>query len=225
VLFAQENPTFKLTSSSGEVYLTNKFRTSNERVDFVDVNGVTMSIKNADILSMREVIPNWRYFEFGKKEFTDFVAVDVDSLSSEELFKTSINWIKETYKNPDKVIKTTIDNSKIRFEGFKENAIRMRILGMTYYYGGTYTIEISFKDGKYKFDPISLTYYTPPSQYAAGGDSSVTLGSTAGLFNEKGEIIKAWRYLPVDVEDLFNDLNISLFKYIKSSKTTNNNDW
>tara|TARA_R110000868_G_scaffold81814_3_gene231362 strand:+ start:1723 stop:2025 length:303 start_codon:yes stop_codon:yes gene_type:complete len=65
--------------------------------------------------------------------------------------------IKENFKRPSDVIKTTIRNEKIRFEGLSENAIcfgpnRTRCTGLTY------LIELDFKEGKFKFTPLNLSY-------------------------------------------------------------------
>jgi len=138
---AQEK-TYRIITSKGDVIYTKKMRDADTRLDVETIDGKIFSFKKGEIISVREEIPNWNYFEFGKEEFTDYVVVKVDSLNQEELFKKAINWIKDTYKNPDEVINTTIDNSKVRIEGFKEVAIQLKALGMSSFYGGTYSIEI-----------------------------------------------------------------------------------
>lgn len=172
---------------------------------------------------------------FSQVEFTynqegltpEFVVVELDSLSQEKVFQSSINWIKETYKNPDEVIKTTINNEKVRFEGYKENLFCIETLGMNTCYSGTYTIEVEFKDNKYKFSPLSIEYRVPASQYTAGGKYSINFKDGSGYYNRKGIIKSSQKNIPPSIENLFNDLNKSLKNYLEQSTTESegSDDW
>lgn len=61
----------------------------------------------------------------GQEKFTynengltpEYLVDEADGKTQQEIYTKSLNWVKETYKNPDEVIKTTIENEKIRFEG------------------------------------------------------------------------------------------------------------
>jgi hypothetical protein len=64
------------------------------------------------------------------------------------------NWVQETYKTPDKVLKANIVNEKIRVDGFVKDAWWYKSLGVTFFYDMEYTIEISFKDNRYRFEYI-----------------------------------------------------------------------
>ncbi|WP_292889154.1 hypothetical protein [Nonlabens sp.] len=67
----------------------------------------------------------------------------MNSLKQNELLTKTINWIKETYNNPDEVIKKSIDNEKVRFKGFKDNLVcSCQSRGMVYCHSGLYTIGI-----------------------------------------------------------------------------------
>ena len=147
-----------------------------------------------------------------------YLVVEIDSLSKNELFKKSINWIKETYKNPDKVIKTTIDNEKVRFEGFKSNDICINN-GMICY-DVLYTIEVAFKDNKYKFTPISL-------EFGVGSMTPIDLADGNSLFyNKKGYLKKMYKTVPNSIDNLFNELNKSLEKYLTTeTKNSESDDW
>jgi hypothetical protein len=48
-----------------------------------------------------------------------FVVVEIDSLNAAEVYLKTLGWIKETYKNPDEVIKANFENEKIRLDGFQ----------------------------------------------------------------------------------------------------------
>ena len=77
------------------------------------------------------------------------IVVITDSIKATELYKKTLNWVQETYKNPEKVLKAKIENEKIRIEGFTDNAWWYKYLGATQIFGMEYSLEISFKDGKY----------------------------------------------------------------------------
>ncbi|MFV0531950.1 MAG: hypothetical protein ACK5MD_11005 [Flavobacteriales bacterium] len=164
-------------------------------------------------------------FTFDKNGLTDFVVVKTDSgLTQNYLFEKTINWVKERYKNPDAVFKSFIDNEKIRIEGFSEDLICYIHLGLYNCYSATYSITISFKDGRYKFDPVSLYYHIPVSEYyPTGGIVNIYLNSSNSSFYKKnGKIRSSYRSIPGEIEWLFNRLNNNLKEYIE---TDGDNDW
>ncbi|WP_417619839.1 DUF4468 domain-containing protein [Oceanihabitans sediminis] len=167
-------------------------------------------------------------FIYNQKGLTpNYLVVEIDSLNKEQLFQKSINWIKETYKNPDEVIKTTINNEKVRFEGFESNLICVNSLGIHYCYYALYTIEIEFKDNKYKFTPLNLEYRVPASEYTPGGMKTINFSDGSAYYNKKGKLRRMYKSIPTTVEALFNDLNKSLSNYLISeqlSKESNESD-
>ena len=71
-----------------------------------------------------------------------------------------------------------------------------------------------------------MSYYLPPSQYSAGGDFPVYLGSVNGMYNKKGKLRKMFKTFPSEIEDIFNDLNQSLKKYVSNKKSdADKDDW
>lgn len=146
-----------------------------------------------------------------------FLVNTIDSLNQKSLFKKSINWIKETYKNPDEVINTTIENEKIRFTGVKANYFCL--------YGCMdvrYTIELSFKDGRYKFEPISFEKYLSQS----GWETLDLNHGSDRYYNKKGELPKKYNYrkIPYYVTSLFLELNLSLNNYLSNNQSVKDND-
>lgn len=118
----------------------------------------------------------------------------------------------------------TIDNEKVRFEGFKDNLICTNTLGMISCYYALYTIEIEFKDNRYKFTPVNLEYRVPASQYYAGGMVSINFGDGSAYYNNKGKLRKSQETFPSSIEGLFNELNADLEKYLLLDKEDNNTD-
>lgn len=166
------------------------------------------------------------------KGMTDFVVMDVAGKNSPEIYKKIIEWIKITYKNPDKVILSTIDNEYVRFEGFSSAfySINIPLMGKSYQ-DTKYQIEIYIKDGKYKFDIIGMENYTSPSQYSRGGWSNNVLfnGNVDKEFLEKsiykkdGTLRSIWKNIN-DVPAYFNDLNKSILEGMSSS-VKKNDSW
>jgi len=155
-------------------------------------------------------------FKFTKDGFTDYVIGTVPNKTASELYKKTIDWINITYKNPKEVIKGQIENEYIRIEGFKSSMLCKKILGSNICENGRYQIEISFKDGKYKFDVISLETYVNASQYNSGGWYPVELTNTSYAYKESGELKPMFKNYPNQIESTFNSLNNEFKKILES---------
>lgn len=159
-----------------------------------------------------------------ERGMTDFIVIPIQGKPAPEIYKKVIEWIKVTYKNPDKVILSTIENEYVRFEGSSESlySLNMGMLGV-HYQNTKYQIEISIKDDKYKFDIISMQNYTNPSQYTTGGwnENVIFNGNTpkenlSMFYKKDGSFKSLWKNLPL-VPPYFNDLNKSLLESIVST--------
>jgi hypothetical protein len=156
-------------------------------------------------------------FKFTKDGFTDFVVIPVQNKTQAELYKKALDWVSVTYKNPKEVIKAQIENDYIRIEGFKSSMLCIKTLGMLSCSDARYQIEISFKDGKYKFDLTKLEQYIAPSQYTvSSGWSEVGLVSTSVYYKENGNLKGVFKLYPSAIETEFNLLNTSLKDFLKS---------
>ncbi len=166
------------------------------------------------------------------KGMTDFIVVNVESKSATEIYKKVIEWIKVTYKNPDKVILSTIENEYVRFEGSSSAVYPVNVPLMGKSYQDTkYQIEISIKDGKYKFDLIGMENYISPSQYSRGGWTPNTLFDKnvdkeyldKFIYKKDGTLRSYYKYIN-DVPVYFNDLNKSLVESITAA-VKKNDSW
>src|SRR5690606_1935870 len=101
-----------------------------------------------------------------------------------KIYNKAINWVQETYKNPDKVLKANITNEKIRIDGFANGAWWYKTLGITSNMDMEYTLEISFKDGKYRFEYIIGQFFL------SSGEKALYNYST--FFKKDGEIRKMY---------------------------------
>lgn len=150
----------------------------------------------------------------------EYLVIEIGGKTQKEIFQKTINWLKETYKNPDEVIKTTIDNEKIRFEGVDMDLMCHSALGSTFCYNTTYIIEIEFKEGKYKFAPLSITYRIPASQYSQSMIETIDFSNGEKYYNRKGNLRGRTKTVPASVEILLNGLNQNLTNYITEKSST-----
>ena len=151
-------------------------------------------------------------FEYGTQGLNPYVIVVVNGLNQQDIYNKTINWVKSTWQNPDKVIKMTIPNEKIRIEGF-DRLLTVRKISMNM----GYTIEISIKDGKLKFDVPSLL---------AAPDGVPTGYNYRELPNFKTDekMLKNFGNSAVNIENHFNILVKKLSDYIVGSKNPKD-DW
>lgn len=159
-----------------------------------------------------------------EKGMTDYIVTKVENKSSAEIYNKIIEWIKVTYKNPDKVILSTIENEYIRFEG----------ISLISNINCKYQIEISIKEGRYKFDLIGLDVYVDANQMgipvgwselkAVNFITNSPKESIEPMFKKDGSF-KGWcKYTP-DFPIYFNGLNKSVNDYILSVVKKSDEGW
>ncbi len=144
----------------------------------------------------------------------NYIVVNVDSLSQSELYKKSNNWIKNYYQNPDEVIDTKSENDFVRFTGIKQSAFKIGKL----YIDVKYTIKVSFRDGKYKFEPI-MAEYQPVSEYRTGW-LAFDLENGSDYF-KNGKPIEKFKAYTTEITKIFDELNVSMHSSINSK----DDDW
>ena len=147
-----------------------------------------------------------------------------------ELYDKAINWVNETYKNPEEVIKGKVDSDYLRLEGFTSNLTKSSTLGMTSYYDVRYTVKLNFKDDRFKYEITKMEYNQPPSQYSAGGWFSLMANNEVGYktANRKGKAKKDGVANFNAIKSYFENLGISIKDYMQkndASKTKSDEDW
>ena len=158
-------------------------------------------------------------FKFSKEGFTDYVVTEVPGKTQSELYKKAIDWVAVTYKNPKEVIKAQIENDYIRITGVSDNLLLFNAMGKKYY-SADYTIEISFKDGKYKFDVTSVNLL------GTNSEPKMELQNMNEYYKSNGEIKSTYKYFPDTFPKFFNDLNKELEAFLKSDAIpSKKNDW
>lgn len=176
-------------------------------------------------------------FTFTKNGFTDFVVTKCENKTQSEIYKKCIEWIVFTYKKPEAVTQAKIENEYIRIEGIRESLI----CDNSSLYGkicrdGKYTLEISFKDGKYKFEVIKIEKFLEATNNRTGTNYPdrwypiETKPSDPNYYiytkgKHKGEIYKEFIYYN-EIAIYLNELNKQLFDFVISKDIpSKKNDW
>jgi hypothetical protein len=150
------------------------------------------------------------------KGMTDFIVTPIQSKTSSEIYAKIVDWIKLTYKNPNIVILSTYEKDFVRFEGFSE----------TLYSGfpTKYEIELSIKDGKYKFDLLSLQSQLSSNSSTADSWIDIPLFylpmsqedfKKKYVFKKDGTLANSYKFAK-EIPTYFNNLNKSLYESIVS---------
>lgn len=162
-------------------------------------------------------------FIFDQKGLTDFVVTSCDGKTQSELYNKCLDWISVTYKNPSQVIKSKIENEYIRIEGFSSDIVCYSYMGKRCS-DTKYEIEISFKEGRYKFDVLSISEFNNMSKSMLW--TNFEINDTAAYFDKKGEIKKSYKYIPEMMPAYFNHLNLNLKDFMMSNSIpSKKTDW
>lgn len=145
------------------------------------------------------------------------IVVEVDSLTASEIYKKALNWVQETYKNPDEVLKANITDEKIRVDGFAKPAFIWTTLGIKQYMNMDYTVEISFKDGKYRFEYIIGQFYIDGGQRARYTYTS--------FYKANYEVKKSYVDAVPSMEQTMNNLSKSFYNYVIGKTLKEDSGW
>jgi hypothetical protein len=188
--------------------------------------GVLLFFTIGGVFAQDSTIDKQEIFTYNAKGLIPkYVVTEIAEGKKEVLFKETINWIKNVYKNPDEVIKTTIDNGMVRFEGSQKDLICFTTLGTKNCYFTSYTIEVEFKDNKYKFTPIAIEYRVPSSDYSAATTVKISFNDGSRFYRGNGKIRNLAKGIPLSIETLFNELNKDLLKHLSKEDEEASDDW
>jgi len=145
-------------------------------------------------------------YKITNEGLTDYVVTTVENKNQAELYKKTLDWVSFQYKSPIDVIKAQMLNEYIRINGSMAE------------YNVNYQIEVSFKDGRYKFDVIEI------KRLISGYNMPLLIGEK-NLLNKKGEV-KGWYSLYPKIVTHLNELNQSLKSFCLSDTIpTKKDDW
>ncbi|MEO5776810.1 MAG: DUF4468 domain-containing protein [Flavobacterium sp.] len=159
-------------------------------------------------------------FTFSDNGLTDFVVIKCPDKKQPQLYKKTIDWVAVTYNVPSEVIKAKIENEYIRIEGYSKTMLNLTTESGVFPVDARYQIEISFKEGKYKFDVISV-------DYKLANWIEINLTKSKSSFEDSNDMIeKTNATFPMEISSYFNDLNSKLKKFIESKQIpSKKSDW
>lgn len=144
------------------------------------------------------------------------IVVNVEGKTASEIYTKAKEWIQTYYKNPSEVLKADISNDMIRIEGYAVNGFQTKSLGMINNFDYSYTIEIQFKDGKYRYNYIV-------GQFWAGGGKC--LYDYTAFFKEDNLVRKVYQLAFDSINETANQTSNSLFNYITGKTQSQKKDW
>lgn len=153
-------------------------------------------------------------FKFSKDGLTDFIVTTYDS-PAKDSYNRALAWVKE---NKGYKILSSVENEKITFQGVKDNFLCSKAGGTNVCSFATFTIEVTFKDGRYKFDALDLTEKSSNSTTYFMHE----LKDFSEYYNKDGSLKKYKDGVSVAYETLFNDLNKSLIAFMDKKKKAEN---
>jgi hypothetical protein len=145
-----------------------------------------------------------------------FVVLNVEGMTSKQLYDNALKYIYKNYKNPDEVIKGKIEGEYLKFITHISSFLSVNNSGANILIDANYTVELNFKDGKVKYEIVSLDMYSPRGGYRvlfAGGAFD-----GYPIYNKKGELKRP--ETKTDIETYFNSQIIQLNEFLsgKSDK-------
>ena len=156
---------------------------------------------------------------------SDYIVIPMEGTKA-ELFQKTKTAVTATFKSAKDVMsfnEPDIININGYTDCFKENRI-----GMKFFYGMDYTMQILFKDGKIRINAPN-GYHAKP----LGGTNKVNLFLTPGgggffdinyyVFNNKGELKK--KEYKKQAEDYFNSLIYDIIEKAKNGAAGSDDDW
>ncbi|MGK4567858.1 DUF4468 domain-containing protein [Flavobacterium sp. 3HN19-14] len=143
------------------------------------------------------------------------VVTDVPGMTAEQIRTKTKEWVQTYYKNPLEVLKADLPD-EIRISGFCNDCWQTKALGMTDYLDHSYSLIVSFKDGRYKFD------YTLEEITNDGGKLMYTYRY---FFKKDLSVRKSYQVSFDTMNESVNKTYMSLYNYITGKTSEEKNKW
>jgi hypothetical protein len=148
-----------------------------------------------------------------------FVVLETGDMTAKQLYDNSIKYITENYKNPKEVIKGQTESEYLKFDTYVSEFLRYNNSGVKIPIQANYTVELRFKDGKVRYEVISLDMTAKSSNYRVLFSGGLLEGYI--IYKNNGKLFK--EETKEDIENYFNAEIERLTKFIKGE--TKKSDW
>jgi len=150
-----------------------------------------------------------------------YVVVSMDGKDQAALYKKAVNWAQ----TDNRTLNDSEEPNKITFQGEKANALCYTVMGKTSCNNLRYTVEVAFKDNKYKFQVIRLEQFGPINDTGKKGWFDVDLDKAPdAYYTRSGELKKEYVATPGNISDLFNNLNEEFKSGVLKEKAAEEDD-
>lgn len=136
----------------------------------------------------------------------NYVIVESEGLSSKDLYNNVYKYVQKNYKNPEAVLKGSIENEFLKFDTYVPSAMHFT---KSVIFDLNYTTSLYFKDGKSKIEFLNIEY-TP-----ADITMPKIVFSFKALYNKKGVLTKT--DVKKEIEDYFNNIIQQISKSLKGA--------
>jgi hypothetical protein len=144
------------------------------------------------------------------------IVVNIEGKTASELYNKALNWVQTTYKNPESVLKSKIENESIRVDGFSSSAWFYKSMGISNYYDMEYSIEVSFKDGRYRLEFIVGQFYAKGQK---------VMHQPKHFFKKDGSIAKMYSDAVPSIEQTMNKLSKTFYNYVSGETSKKEDNW
>ncbi len=155
-------------------------------------------------------------FKFSKDGLTDFVVTTYDG-SAKDTYNRALAWVKENSKK-GYTVTSSQENEKMTIQGTKDNFLCSKAGGTTVCTQATFTIEITFKDGKYKLEAVGLSEKPNNTTNVIVHN----LNDFSEYYDKDGSLKKYKDDVPAAYQALFNGLNKDLVIFMDKKKKADN---
>ena len=156
-------------------------------------------------------------------KMSDYVIIYSDA-TPEVLYDKTVLWFNENFSGDGNEILNNSKGKFLRIQGATKELLKTHKVNTSSegYQGYRYIIDIRFKYGRFKFEPISLKTFTEDESLS---DGWYERGFSNKILNADGEeIIEGKNDIKTQLE-FFNDLAINLNKYLNGDDGLNDEDW
>jgi hypothetical protein len=138
----------------------------------------------------------------------DYLVIVDSTKSAKELYENAINYIKKNYKNPDEVLKSSIENDYIKFQTYAPSFMRYSNSGVKVIINAIFTTELKFKEGKVRLEIINIEMKGDGINNKYEVIFSGGMMSGYIIFKKDGKLFK--EEAKIDVENYFNGFVLSV---------------
>lgn len=194
-------------------------------IKFLILLTIPISSSSQDLFTQSEIIINegLKTRQGTYLKMSDYV-IRYSDATPEDLYNKTVLWFNENFKGDGNIILDEERGKFLRIQGATEELLKThKVITVTKgYQGYRYIIEIRFKYGRFKFEPVSLKTFTKDESLS---DGWYERGFLNKIFNADGEeLAEGKNDIKIQLK-FFNDLAISLNKYLNDDLNVDEVDW